>query len=98
MKGRVLFEDLPVSQDCGCTAFGAQLIPQYADPTNCLSSQIDKFVSGTTGIATSVPTRHFQGSKRVVEKETGGKKIKLHGILIWPGFKGQYIPWKHARR
>ena len=98
MKGRVLFEDLSVSQDCGCTAFGAQLIPQYADLTDCLSSQMDKLVSGTTRMATSVPTRHFQVSKRVVEKDTGGKKMKLHGMLVWPNLKGQYIPWKHARR
>ena len=63
MEGVVLFEDLAVTtQDCGSTAFGAQSIPQYADPTDCfLSSRIHKFVSGTMRMATSVPTRHFQG-------------------------------------
>ena len=79
MKGGVLFADLAVSQDHGCTPFGAQSIPQYTDPTDCLSSHIDKFVSGTTEMATSVPTKHFQGSKRVVEKGTAARKYDCTG-------------------
>ena len=82
MEGWALFEDLAVPQDTGRTAFGAQSIPQYADPTDCLSPQIDKSVSRTTRIATSVPMRHFQGSSHIFEKGTGSKKMKLRRILV----------------
>ena len=75
MERGVVFENLAVTQDCGCIRFGD------ADRTDCLGSYVHKFVPDLQG-CNKCTNNVYPGFKTGRREGHWQQEIKLHEILV----------------